>query len=208
MRHAKRWAQKRLLLAGAALLCACATTAEPWKTYQETVVAGERERIAAHGRWDLEDGKCRSKTPPRLEIVERPSYGSVEFRQRKRRPSQCKKKFPHAVVYYRASPDYAGEDRFSYNRVDPYDGEKRLVEVEIRVKPGKAAARGGAGALSPASMRELQQLLAKAGYDPGPADGVAGSKTWSAISHYQSDRGLRVTGTPSAELLEQLRSQG
>ncbi|AAV96841.1 lytic murein transglycosylase [Ruegeria pomeroyi] len=53
--------------------------------------------------------------------------------------------------------------------------------------------------------KELQSRLTAAGYDTGGADGVIGSKSTAAISDYQRARGLAVTGTPSVELLRQLR---
>jgi len=40
----------------------------------------------------------------------------------------------------------------------------------------------------------LQQRLAWLGYDPGPADGVFGSRTQAALAAFQRDQGLPVTG--------------
>ncbi len=45
------------------------------------------------------------------------------------------------------------------------------------------------------SVRSLQQSLAGAGFDPGPIDGIFGGLTESAVSRYQSARGLPVTGS-------------
>lgn len=41
---------------------------------------------------------------------------------------------------------------------------------------------------------EIQQLLKKAGFNPGAADGVMGSKTRSAIRSFQKANELKVTG--------------
>jgi hypothetical protein len=120
-------------------VAACAKPEPPWKTYEEVVVAGDRERIASHGSWSRNDGKCKPKEPPRLEIEDRPAHGTVEFKQKKRRPSECKQKFDHAVVYYRADKGFSGKDRFSYHRIDTEGGEKRLIVVELRVKPSKGS---------------------------------------------------------------------
>jgi peptidoglycan hydrolase-like protein with peptidoglycan-binding domain len=40
----------------------------------------------------------------------------------------------------------------------------------------------------------VQQLLAGAGYSPGPADGIFGSKTELAVKAFQKNRGLRTDG--------------
>jgi hypothetical protein len=58
------------------------------------------------------------------------------------------------------------------------------------------------------SMAELQQLLDEQGYDPGPVDGIFGDRTARAIRSYQTNNGLKVTGRPSADLVERLRVSG
>lgn len=60
-----------------------------------------------------------------------------------------------------------------------------------RTRPVAASAR---------QVREVQGRLAALGYDPGPADGVAGPRTRGAIRAFQADHGLPVTGEPSAAL--------
>lgn len=50
----------------------------------------------------------------------------------------------------------------------------------------------------------VQSELQEAGYNPGPADGVMGGRTRSAIAQYQSDRGLRVTAQIDQTLLRSL----
>lgn len=52
---------------------------------------------------------------------------------------------------------------------------------------------------------ELQQLLARAGYDPGPLDGKPGRKTRAAILAFQQDAGLKTDGDPSLEIVLALR---
>lgn len=46
-----------------------------------------------------------------------------------------------------------------------------------------------------AEVRSLQQLLAAAGFDPGPIDGIFGSMTELAVVLFQTDRSLAATGT-------------
>jgi peptidoglycan hydrolase-like protein with peptidoglycan-binding domain len=43
-------------------------------------------------------------------------------------------------------------------------------------------------------VRQAQQILSDLGYDPGPIDGIAGNKTISAFSRFQSDYRFEVTG--------------
>ena len=50
----------------------------------------------------------------------------------------------------------------------------------------------------------LQQRLTARGFDTGGTDGVIGPNSRSAISAYQSSRGLPATGDPSQELLRSL----
>ena len=42
--------------------------------------------------------------------------------------------------------------------------------------------------------KRAQQALIAAGYDPGPADGAAGTKTVAAIRKFQTDKGIPVSG--------------
>lgn len=55
-------------------------------------------------------------------------------------------------------------------------------------------------------IREIQTLLKSLGYNPGPADGVMGKRTTSAIAAFQKAAYIPVTGEPSAELLRTLRA--
>ena len=53
-------------------------------------------------------------------------------------------------------------------------------------------------------VRQTQRLLAKRGYNPGPADGMMGSRTRKAIRQFQQDRKMRVDGEPGVLLLAAL----
>ncbi len=57
-------------------------------------------------------------------------------------------------------------------------------------------------------VRAVQERLAALGYEPGPADGIMGSKTRWAIRDYQEQAGLRADGEPSQALLEHLKNAG
>jgi peptidoglycan hydrolase-like protein with peptidoglycan-binding domain len=55
-------------------------------------------------------------------------------------------------------------------------------------------------------VRQTQRLLAKRGYNPGPADGMMGSRTHKAIRQFQQDRKMRVDGEPGVLLLAALNT--
>ena len=59
--------------------------------------------------------------------------------------------------------------------------------------------------LSRTEVEELQGLLAMRGFDPGPADGLAGPNTRSAIRAYQSSIGAVPDGFPTQTLLNGIR---
>lgn len=67
------------------------------------------------------------------------------------------------------------------------------------------AATSAEAALSPEfSVRNVQQALNMLGYSAGTEDGKMGSHTRSAISSYQRDNGLPVTGEATAILYDKL----
>jgi len=51
---------------------------------------------------------------------------------------------------------------------------------------------------------QVQDELAREGYDPGPVDGVIGAQTRDAIIDYQKDHDLPVTGRIDTPLLREL----
>lgn len=56
------------------------------------------------------------------------------------------------------------------------------------------------------TVRQAQVLLAKLGYDPGPADGLLGSRTVQAIREYQKAAGHPVDGKIGPRLMAGLNS--
>lgn len=58
--------------------------------------------------------------------------------------------------------------------------------------------------ISQDTIKLVQNTLNNLGYDCGTPDGIAGSKTSSAIQNYQTDKGLSVTGNITDELLNSL----
>jgi hypothetical protein len=61
--------------------------------------------------------------------------------------------------------------------------------------------------LSRAERLELQELLARHGYDVGEPDGRLGARTRAAIRDFQTRIGRVPDGFASASVLEQLRAQ-
>ncbi len=57
-----------------------------------------------------------------------------------------------------------------------------------------------------ALVKDIQRRLSTLGYEPGPADGVAGKRTAGAIRAFQQGAGLTVDGRPSQRLLTRLEA--
>lgn len=79
---------------------------------------------------------------------------------------------------------------------------------------GSSAHRASADAAPPQAtlaasplVEDVQAALGRAGYNAGPADGLAGPRTTTAITAYQRDNGLATDGEPSAALLQHLLSR-
>jgi hypothetical protein len=56
-------------------------------------------------------------------------------------------------------------------------------------------------------VRAIQTKLGALGYRPGPADGIAGSRTRAAIRAYQKVHNLRVDGAPTPRLARVIDSE-
>jgi peptidoglycan hydrolase-like protein with peptidoglycan-binding domain len=54
------------------------------------------------------------------------------------------------------------------------------------------------------SVRDIQGLLARAGYNPGPADGILGPKTSRALHRFQTDHGLPTAYGPDQDTMVKL----
>ncbi|MDX1691302.1 MAG: peptidoglycan-binding protein [Acidimicrobiia bacterium] len=83
--------------------------------------------------------------------------------------------------------------------VNPHDSLKAALNgTPVRSSPPPPASSDPGPVLRPGdrgdAVADLQELLVDLGYDPGPADGVFGSKVASAVRTFQSDRGLAADG--------------
>ena len=94
----------------------------------------------------------------------------------------------YAYPYYPPYPAYSGP---AYSGPTPYSGT---------VTPSATSA------VDPATVREIQDVLARRGYDVGPVDGRLGPRTKAAIRAYEGDNGLPVDGLPSRSLRDHMQS--
>lgn len=53
-------------------------------------------------------------------------------------------------------------------------------------------------------VRTVQNKLAALGYDPGPADGIPGPRTFQAVRQFQQNQGLEVDGIVGPATLKAL----
>ena len=56
-------------------------------------------------------------------------------------------------------------------------------------------------------VKEVQNMLNAKGYDAGPVDGIAGSRTRKALASFQIDQGLALTDGVTDEAYKQLRGR-
>ena len=80
---------------------------------------------------------------------------------------------------------------------------RTLAALGIPEQPASAGATRG-GDASSATLREMQRRLTSRGYPAGPADGVMGRTTRSALTNFQRAQNLPVTGQPDRATLAAL----
>lgn len=57
------------------------------------------------------------------------------------------------------------------------------------------------------AIRQMQSKLHELNYDPGPADGMMGSRTTNAIRAFERENGLKIAGRPTIGVLEAIRNK-
>nr|WP_313403391.1 lytic murein transglycosylase [Pseudomonas sp.] len=82
-----------------------------------------------------------------------------------------------------------------------------LADNLLRTSEVKGQWPRGERQLGRSERVELQELLSKAGFDPGPADGIIGANTRKAIRALQLQLNWPADGYPTTELLQQLRTR-
>ncbi len=76
--------------------------------------------------------------------------------------------------------------------------------VTVR-QPQSPSASSASPGLTRSVVRQMQSMLASLGYDVGTPDGLAGKKTSTAISQFQSDNGLEITGSFNPPTMKKIR---
>lgn len=73
---------------------------------------------------------------------------------------------------------------------------------EVNLRAGQAQSK----ALARQEMvREIQRVLTRLGYEPGPIDGLFGGKTRAAIQAFQRENGLEANGHATVQVLEAMQ---
>ncbi|MDX2102141.1 MAG: peptidoglycan-binding protein [Alphaproteobacteria bacterium] len=73
------------------------------------------------------------------------------------------------------------------------------------IPPQGSAALDDTRPIGAADIRRVQQALTALGLNPGPVDGVDGPRTQAAVSAYQRQAGLPVTGRITRSLVQRLQ---
>ncbi len=93
-----------------------------------------------------------------------------------------------------------------WNKSLVYSTTAAYYATRLAGAPALSQGNASVDALGLPEMKELQQLLAKRGFDVGKIDGVIGAQSRDAIRTMQIKFGLPADGYPSAELLDRLRA--
>ena len=93
-----------------------------------------------------------------------------------------------------------------WNKSLVYSTTAGYYATRLAGAPALSRGNGPLEPLSQAQAKQLQQLLAKRGYDVGKIDGVIGASTRVAIREMQQKFGLPADGYPTAELLDHLQA--
>jgi lytic murein transglycosylase len=91
-----------------------------------------------------------------------------------------------------------------WNQSLVYSTSAGYYATRLAGAPAMSRGNGPLEPLSQAQTKQLQQLLAKRGYDVGKIDGVVGAASRNAIREMQVKFGLPADGYPTAELLQRL----
>ena len=109
-------------------------------------------------------------------------------------------RFGPAFLAYPNFPAYT-----EWNKSLNYATTAAHLATRIAGAPPMRRPRAGR-ALSPAQIKELQQLLARAGFDDGEIDGMMGQQSRIAVKT-QAKHGLPADAWPTAELLTRIRAE-
>jgi lytic murein transglycosylase len=93
-----------------------------------------------------------------------------------------------------------------WNKSLVYSTTAAYYATRLAGAPPLSRGNGPVETLSLPEMKELQQILAKRGFDVGKIDGVIGASTRDAVRAMQIKYGLPADGYPTPELLDRLRN--
>jgi lytic murein transglycosylase len=109
----------------------------------------------------------------------------------------------------RYGPAFLAYDNFQvylkWNNSLVYSTTAAYYATRLAGAPAITRSTGPVPAVSAEEVREIQQLLTRAGFDVGAADGKVGVSTRAAIKKMQLKFGLPADSYPSPELLARLR---
>ena len=94
-----------------------------------------------------------------------------------------------------AASEAFGDLEMLYDRMQTVSQRSELPLRILITRPGKRS-----------DVLHVQQMLQKAGHDPGEPDGAMGPQTSRAIAAFQRAQGLPETGSVSGDLIERLSS--
>lgn len=110
----------------------------------------------------------------------------------------------------RYGPAFLAYDNFQvylkWNNSLVYSTTAAYYATRLAGAPAVTRTTGPVPAATAEEVREIQQLLARAGFDVGGADGKVGISTRAAIKAMQMKFGLPADSYPSPELLARLRA--
>lgn len=92
-----------------------------------------------------------------------------------------------------------------WNQSLVYSTTAAYFATRLAGAPALSPGNGKLAALSTAQVKEVQEILARAGFDIGKIDGVIGQNTRSAVKAMQIKLGLPPDSYPTMELYERLR---
>lgn len=85
-------------------------------------------------------------------------------------------------------------DAETKSKLDLISAEKAKKKQEVKSQEVKPSAK----------IRKAQEALKKAGFDPGPINGLMGDKTRKAIRSFQKSKGLYIDGALNQKTWDQL----
>jgi len=92
----------------------------------------------------------------------------------------------------------------------PQSSSAQAQPADQAAAPSQPAEPQQQAAYAPADREtvvSIQTGLARLGFDPGPADGIAGTRTRAAIRAFQQQNGLPADGEPTRELEQKIQQQ-